>query len=56
MSFSEFDVILHTWKGNFLNQIDQLIDSNSIEKAIAVHYATVCDAAGASDVFEVAVA
>ncbi len=46
MSFSEFDVTRRTRKGNFLKQIDQLIDWNSIEKAIAVHYAPVCDAAG----------
>ncbi|MFZ1852406.1 MAG: hypothetical protein WAU15_09365 [Nitrosomonas sp.] len=26
MSFSEFDVTRRTWKGNFLKQIDQLID------------------------------
>ena len=26
MSFSEFDVTRRTRKGNFLNQIDQLID------------------------------
>ncbi len=37
MSFSEFDVTRRTRKGNFLKQIDQLFDWNSIEKAIAVH-------------------
>lgn len=46
MSFSEYDVTRRTRKGNFLKQIDQLIDWNSIEKAIAVHYAPVSDAAG----------
>ena len=55
MSFSEFDVTRRTRKGNFLKQIDQLIDWNSIEKAIAVHYAPVCDAAGAASLFGVAV-
>ena len=45
MSFSEFDVTRRTRKGNFLKQIDQLIDWNSIEKAISVDYAPVCDAA-----------
>ncbi len=37
MSFSEFDVIRSTRKGNFLNQIDYLIDWTPIEKAIAEH-------------------
>ncbi|MFZ1852146.1 MAG: hypothetical protein WAU15_07965 [Nitrosomonas sp.] len=46
MSFSEFDVTRRTRKGNFLKQIDQLIDWNSIEKAIAVYYTPICDAAG----------
>ncbi|MFZ1852102.1 MAG: transposase [Nitrosomonas sp.] len=46
VSFLEFDVTRRTRKGNFLKQIDQLIGWNSIEKAIAVHYAPVCDAAG----------
>jgi len=46
MSFSEYDVTRRTRKGNFLRQIDQLIDWNSIEKAITVHYAPVLDAAG----------
>ncbi len=45
MSFSEFDVTRRTRKGHFLKQINQLIDWNSIGKAIAVHYAAVCDAA-----------
>ena len=39
MSFSEFDVTRRTRKGNFLNQIDYLIDWTPIEKAIAEHYA-----------------
>ncbi len=46
MSFSEFDVTRHTCKGNFLNQIDYLIDWEPIEKAIAEHYAPTYDAAG----------
>jgi len=46
MSFSEFDVTRRTRKGNFLKQIDQLIDWNSIKKVITVHYVPVCDAAG----------
>lgn len=46
MNFSEFDVTRRTRKGNFLNQIDQLIDWSPIEKAIAQHYAPVSDAAG----------
>ena len=46
MNFSEYDVTRRTRKGNFLKQIDQLIDWNSIEKAITVHYAPVLDTAG----------
>ena len=46
MNFSELDVTRRTRKGNFLNQIDQLIDWTPIEKAIAWHYAPVSDAAG----------
>lgn len=46
MNFSELDVTRRTRKGNFLNQIDQLIDWTPIEKAIARHYAPVSDAAG----------
>ncbi len=46
MSFSDFDVTRRTRKGNFLNQINQLIDWNSIEKAIAQHYAPTTDATG----------
>jgi IS5 family transposase len=38
MSFSELDVTRRTRKGNFLNQIDYLIDWGPIEKAIAEHY------------------
>ena len=48
MSFSEFDVTRRTRKGNFLNQIDYLIDWKPIEKAIAEHYAPTSDAAGLS--------
>lgn len=46
MSFSDYDVTRCTRKGNFLKQIDQLIDWSSIEEVIAVHYAPVSDAAG----------
>ncbi|TXI18214.1 MAG: IS5 family transposase [Nitrosomonas sp.] len=46
MSFSEYDVTRRTRKGNFLKQIDQLIDWDSIEKAIAVYYAPASDATG----------
>ena len=46
MSFSEFDVTRRTRKGNFLNQVDYLIDWTPIEKAIAEHYAPTFDAAG----------
>ena len=46
MSFSEFDVTRRTRKGNFLNQIDQLIDWKPIEQAIAQHYAPTSDATG----------
>ena len=46
MNFSEYDVTRRTRKGNFLKQIDQLIDWGAIEKAITVHYAPVLDAAG----------
>lgn len=46
MSFSEFDVTRRTRKGNFLKQIDHLIDWTPVEKAIAQHYAPVSDAAG----------
>ena len=46
MSFSEYDVNRRTRKGNFLKQIDQLIDWNSIEKAMAVYYAPLSDATG----------
>lgn len=44
MNFSEFDITRRTREGSFLRQIDPLIDWNSIEKAIAVHYAPVSDA------------
>lgn len=46
MSFLYFDVTRRTRKGNFLNQIDQLIDWALIEKVIAQHYASTSDAAG----------
>lgn len=46
MSFSELDVTRRTRKGNFLKQIDQLINWDSVEQAIAVHYSPISDAAG----------
>lgn len=46
MSFSEFDVVRRTRKGDFLNQIDQLIDWKPLEQAIAQHYAASSDATG----------
>jgi len=46
MSFSELDVTRRTYIGNFLNQIDCLIDWKPIEKAIDEHYAPTYDAAG----------
>lgn len=51
MSFSEYDITRRTRKGNFLKQIDQLIDWGAIEKAITVHYAPVSDAAGLPGLF-----
>lgn len=44
MSFSEFDVTYRTRKENFLQQIDQLIDWDSVE-VIAVHSTAFSDAA-----------
>jgi len=46
MSFSDFDVARRTRKGNFLNQIDHLIDWKSIEKVIDQHYAPASDVTG----------
>lgn len=46
MSFSEYDVNRRTRKGNFLSQIDRLIDWKKIDRAIAKHYAPGSDAAG----------
>lgn len=46
MSFSELDVTRRTRKGNFLKKIEQLIDWDSVEQAIAVHYFPISDAAG----------
>lgn len=46
MSFSKLDATRHPRKGNSLKQIDQLIDWNLLEKAVAVHYAPVSDEAG----------
>jgi IS5 family transposase len=46
VSFSDFDVTRHTRKGNFLNQIDQLINWNPIEQAITQHYVAKTGATG----------
>jgi len=46
VSFSDFDVIRRTRKGNFFNQINQLIDWESIERAIVQHYAPTSDVTG----------
>ena len=46
MSFSDFDVVRRTRKGNFLNQIDHLIDWKPIEKAINQHYSPKSDVIG----------
>lgn len=46
MSFSDFDVTRRTRKGNFLNQINQLIDWSPIEQTIVQHYAAASDATG----------
>ncbi len=46
MSFSNFDVTHRMRKGNFLNQVDQLIDWKLLEQAIAPHYAPTSDATG----------
>ncbi|MBY0473991.1 MAG: transposase [Nitrosomonas sp.] len=46
MRFSVFDVIRRTRKGNFLNQIDHLIDWKPIEAAINPHHSPKSDATG----------
>jgi transposase, IS5 family len=46
MSFSGFDVVRRTRKGNFLNQVDHLIDWKPIEKAINQHYSPKTDVIG----------
>jgi len=46
LSLADSFVNRRTRKGNFLNQIDQLIDWNAIEKTIEQHYAPVSDATG----------
>ncbi len=48
MNFSEYDVTRRTRKGNFLKQIDQLIDWEWIEKVISVHYAPKSEITGRS--------
>jgi len=40
MSFPDFDVTRRTGKGNFPNQVDQLIDWKPLAQAIAQHYAS----------------
>jgi len=46
MSFSDFYISHRTRKGNFLNQIDQLIDWQPIVQKIRRHYAPVSDVVG----------
>lgn len=46
MSFSDFNVIRRTRKGNFFNQIDRLIDWQPLGQAIRRHYAPVSDVVG----------
>lgn len=46
MSFSDFYISHRTRKGNFLNQIDQLVDWQPIEREIRRHYAPVSDVVG----------
>ncbi len=46
LSLADSFVARRTRKGNFLNQIDQLIDWSPIEKTIAQYYAPVSDATG----------
>ena len=46
MSFSDFYVNHRTRKGNFLNQIDQLIDWAVIDQTIRQHYAPTSDVTG----------
>lgn len=46
LSFADYCVTRRTRKGNFLNQIDQLIDWAPIKQTIEKHYARVSDAAG----------
>ena len=46
MSFSDYYISHRTRKGNFLNQIDHLIDWQPIELEIRRHYAPVSDVVG----------
>ena len=46
MSFSDFYISHRTRKGNFLNQIDHLIDWKPIEQTIRRHYAPASDVIG----------
>ncbi len=46
MGFSGFYISHRTRKGNFLNQIDQLIDWQPIGQAVRRHYAPVSDVVG----------
>ncbi len=54
MSFSELDIIRRTRKGNFLKQIDQLIDWDAVERAISVHMHRL-RCCGAASLFGIAV-
>ena len=46
MSFSDFYISHRTRKGNFLNQMDHLIDWKPIEQAIRRHYAPASNGVG----------
>ena len=46
MRFSNFNDVSRTRKGNFLNQVDHLIDWKPIEKAINRHYSPKSDVTG----------
>ena len=46
MSFPDSDVTRRTRKGNFLNQVDQLIDWKLLAQAIVQHYASTSEATG----------
>lgn len=46
MSFSDYYISHRTRKGNFLNQIDHLIDWKPVERLIRQHYAPMSDVTG----------